>query len=135
MKATPLLIALQDLPILPSEVMAALADYGFPHTPELVFLLPKDGDNVPRYKKNTIKMLMDKGYDVERFYDDVKVNRSVVSNLGVPIVEDLRETLQNRKNPKETLGYINDKSYEPLVRNMARVRRKISRLSTLRSRL
>lgn len=107
------------------EVMAALADYGFPHTPDLVFLLPKDGDNVPRYKKNTIKMLMDKGYDVERFYDDVKVNRSVVSNLGVPVVEDLRETLKSRKNPKETLEFINHKTHAQLVRNMARVRRKV----------
>lgn len=104
------------------EVMAALADYGFPHTPDLVFLIPRDGDNVPRYKKNTIASLMEQGYDVERFYDDQKINRSVVSNLGVPIVADLRDELP-RQNPG-TLGYINDNSYEPLVRNMARVRRK-----------
>jgi len=111
------------------EIKAALGEYGFPYRNELLFCLPNEGDNVPRYKKTTIEGLM-QDYDVQMFFDDVKINRSVVKKLGVPTVDhlpDVLKTKNSRRNPRRgPIGFMYDKTHGFLTRNMARRRQMVT---------
>ena len=69
-----------------AKTLEVLKSLNLPHEDELLFMIKEAGMNVPRFKRDTVKRLMEK-FDVQHFYDDKKINRSVVSNLGVPIVE------------------------------------------------
>ena len=66
------------------ETEQLIKQHNLPFDSKLLFMLKEQGDNVPRFKKDTVSELQ-KDYDVKYFFDDQKVIRSIISKMGVEV--------------------------------------------------
>ena len=86
------------------DVIRKLKTENFPCDESMVYLIPDFNMNIPRFKKKSLEELQTKG-DVEYFFDDTKINRSVAEKLGIPNVEEI-EIIRTDMSMKEYSMYL-----------------------------